>query len=185
MTHWSFPFRKLTQELNSYLHPLKSRLLNDPYYRFQSLQEVNLAAQLGIRIDANRASLDDWLRLPGLSIHQARTLVRLGQSGVQFYSLDDIAAALSLPPERLQPFAPVLMFCHYEADGLTTLHPISANRSSAEMLTRIPNVDLYLARAIVANRDRYGPYTSMADLQQRLTLPPPVTATLMHYLVFD
>lgn len=75
--------------------PLRAQILADPYYRFQSLAEVALAAELGISIDVNQASVDDWLRLPGLSIHQARQLVQLTQNGVQFYAIEDIAAALS------------------------------------------------------------------------------------------
>ncbi|MBN3922070.1 MAG: ComEA family DNA-binding protein, partial [Nostoc sp. NMS4] len=63
--------------LNSRLQKLRAKLLNDPYYRLQSGEEIQIAAQLGIRIDANQATVDDWLRLPGLSIHQARSLVEL------------------------------------------------------------------------------------------------------------
>ena len=34
---------------------IKSKIANDPYYRFQSLKEVAIAIELGIRIDANLA----------------------------------------------------------------------------------------------------------------------------------
>ena len=54
---------------------IRNKIANDPYYRFQSLQEIAIAAELGIKIDVNQATVDDWLRLPGLSIHQARSLV--------------------------------------------------------------------------------------------------------------
>jgi DNA uptake protein ComE-like DNA-binding protein len=77
--------------------PLRVKLLNDPYYRLQSLEEVRVAAELGIYIDVNQAGVDDWLRLPGLSIHQARSLTALTQSGVQLHCLEDLAAALNLP----------------------------------------------------------------------------------------
>jgi len=57
-----------------------------------TIQRRIAVAALGIQIDVNQASVD-WLRLPGLSIHQAR--VELCRSGVQFYCLEDIAAALN------------------------------------------------------------------------------------------
>src|SRR4028119_2001991 len=84
-------------------HLIRARIQNDPYYRMQSAQEIAIAAQLGIKIDVNQASVDDWLRLPGISIHQARSLVELSVAGVPFYSIEDIAAALSMPAQRLKP----------------------------------------------------------------------------------
>jgi len=68
---------RLPFTFNSRLQKLRSKLLNDPYYRFQSIEEIAIAVSLGIRIDVNQANVDDWLRLPGLSIHHARSLVKL------------------------------------------------------------------------------------------------------------
>ncbi|NJP11624.1 MAG: ComEA family DNA-binding protein [Leptolyngbyaceae cyanobacterium RU_5_1] len=165
------------------IQSLKSRILNDPYYRFQSLEEVQIAASLGIQIDANRASIDDWLRLPGLSIHQARTLVELTQSGVHLHSLDDVAAVLNLPVERIKPLAPVLQFCYYDQDSIYTIQPVNANTAPVERLTQIPGVDMYLARAIAENRS-LGSYRNLIHLQRRLSLSSELTAKLMHYLKF-
>lgn len=163
---------------------LRARLLNDPFYRFQSVEELQLAASLGLAIDVNRAGVDDWLRLPGISIHQARSLVALAQAGVQFHCLEDLAAALSVPVQRLAPLQPILSFCYYDPNGLDTIQPVNPNRASVDALIRLPSVDLYLARAIVHNRQQQGPYRNIADLQARLALPPQVTAVLMHYLCF-
>ncbi|MBW4658948.1 MAG: ComEA family DNA-binding protein [Drouetiella hepatica Uher 2000/2452] len=163
---------------------VRSQILNDPYYRLQSLAEVRLAAELGVLIDVNRACVDDWLRLPGLSIHQARSLAALSQSGVQFHAIEDIAAALSLPVARLLPLSPVLQFCYYDSESPVEAQPISPNLASAELLIQIPAIDLFLARAIVQNRQAYGAYRSLADLQRRLALPGQLTADLMHYLRF-
>lgn len=163
----------------------RAKLLNDPYYRFQSVDEIQLAATLGISIDANLAGVDDWLRLPGLSIHQARSLVCLTQSGVQFHCLEDVAAALGLPLQRLKPLAPVLRFCYYDPASPTALPTLNVNTASVEALTRVPAVDLFLARAIAQNRQQYGPYRNLAEMQRRLTLPPAITAELMHYLNFS
>lgn len=95
---------------------LRTAILKDPHYRLRSTREIAVAAALGVKIDANRASVDDWLRLPGLSIHQARSLVDLNRSGVQFYCLEDIAAALGLPLQQIQPLEPLLSFRYYNLD---------------------------------------------------------------------
>lgn len=160
----------------------RSQMLHDPYYRLHP-EEIPIAAKLGIKIDVNQAGVDDWLRLPGLSIHQARSLVALSQSGVPFHCLEDIAAALSLPVQRLRPLAPVLQFCYYEAESHVVPLQINPNTASIQMLTQIPAVDLFLARAIVQNRQQ-GAYRSLADLQQRLALPGQLTAEIMHHLQF-
>lgn len=176
--------KRLRSGLVSQLSPLRSRILNDPYYRLQSLEEIALAASLGVKIDVNQATIDDWLRLPGISIHQARSLATLTQAGVQFYGLEDLAAALNLPLQRLNFFQPILQFCYYDTEKPNQIQPINPNHTSIEQLTRLPVVDLYLARAIVQQRQKAGPYRNLADLQQRLTLPASLTAKLMHYLCF-
>ena len=106
--------RQQLQTWFNHFHPLKAKLRRDPMMRLSSAAEVVVAADLGVRIDANQATVDDWLRLPGLSIHQARTLVRLSQNGVVFYALDDVAAALGLAPHHLTSLAPILQFCYYD-----------------------------------------------------------------------
>lgn len=163
-------------------NPLWQRIKHDPFYRLQSISEVRLAIELGVRIDVNRASMDDWLRLPGISIHQARSIAALTQSGVQLLCLEDVAAALGCPASRLESIAPILQFCYY--DRAIAPQTMSANTAAIEALVKIPAVDLYLARAIVAGR-RSGKYRNLADLQQRLSLPPQLTTELLHYLRFE
>ncbi|MBE9177980.1 ComEA family DNA-binding protein [Oculatella sp. LEGE 06141] len=184
LSDWWSSVNRLGTEVKTQLHPIRSRILNDPYYRLQSVDEVRLAAELGMHLDVNQSSVDDWLRLPGISIHQARSLVALSQSGVSFHCLDDLAAALSVPIQRLKPLEPLLRFCYYDADSVCAVQPINPNTASVELLTRIPAIDLFLARAIVQHRQTNGKYRNLADLQQRLALPGGLTAEIMHYLCF-
>ena len=88
MTHDSFRTVQFFLKMS-----LRSRIVEDPYYRFRSAFEIAVAADLGVKIDVNQATVDDWLRLPGISIHQANQLVTLSQAGVAFYSISDVAAA--------------------------------------------------------------------------------------------
>ena len=161
---------------------LRWRLQSDPYYRLQSAQEIAIAAALGIKIDVNQASVDDWLRLPGISIHQARVLVELTSTGVQFYCLEDIAAALSVSVGRLKPWQPILDFCYYDTESLLMPQQINANTASVEQLTKVPAIDLFLARAITQNRQEHGSFRNLADFQQRLDLNPQLISELMYYI---
>ncbi|NJL89852.1 MAG: ComEA family DNA-binding protein [Coleofasciculaceae cyanobacterium SM2_1_6] len=163
----------------------RQRILADVYYRLQSLEEVAIAAQLGRKVDVNRAVVDDWLRLPGISIHQARQLVQLNQAGVQFYCLEDIAAALSLPPNYLKPLEIILDFYYYPPETLPRSAPINANLAQVQELQTIPGLTPALAAAIVIDRQTQGKYKNLADLQARLALPGEITAQIMHYLNFS
>lgn len=163
---------------------IRVKIQHDPYYRLQSAQEIAIAAQLGIRIDVNQASIDDWLRLPGLSIHQARTLFDLSSLGVQFCCLEDLAAALGVPVGRLLPLKPILSFCYYDEASPATPTLVNANTASVEQLSKIPAVDLFLARAIVQNRLEAGNYRNLPDLVRRLALNPQLISDLMYYLRF-
>ncbi|MEW6495089.1 MAG: ComEA family DNA-binding protein [Cyanobacteriota bacterium] len=173
-----------TPQNNPNWQTIRARLQSDPYYRLQSAEEIAIAVELGIKIDVNQASVDDWLRLPGISIHQARSLVELSGMGVQFYCLEDLAAALSVPAQRLKPLQPILNFCYYDADSLATPQQVNPNTASVEQLTKIPAVDLFLARAIVQNRFESGNYRNLADFQRRLSLNPQLISELMYYLRF-
>lgn len=169
------------ETLRAQVTPLASRLRQDPSYRLRSYQEVEQAARLGFTLDVNRATVDDWLRLPGLSIRQAQGLVRLRQAGVQFHCLEDMAAALGVAAAQLSPLAPVLSFCYY--DNLSGALPsLSLNQATADQLCAVPGMPLALAQAVVQERSRRGPYHDLADLQRRLGLAPDLVQTLMYYL---
>lgn len=163
---------------------LKAQVQNDPYYRFQSLEEIKIAVSLGIQIDVNQANVDDWLRLPGLSIHQARLLTQLSALGVQFVCAEDVAAALGMSAQRIKPLEPIMRFCYYDPESLHQIQRVNLNTASSEELAQIPVMKPVLARAIARNRTTNGNYKNLVDLQERLSLPSKVTAELMHYLNF-
>ena len=170
--------------LNPRLLWLRSKIKNDPYYRFQSLEEISIGAQLNIKIEVNTATVDDWLRLPGVSIRQAQTLTALTASGVQFYSLEDMAAALNVPLSRLQPFSPILSFHFSDPESCLSPVLVNVNLATAEELASLPFFDLAFAEKVVENRLTEGKYNSLADFHQRLGLDAQLTSQLMHYLRF-
>jgi DNA uptake protein ComE-like DNA-binding protein len=161
---------------------LRSRIIEDPYYRFKSAFEIAVAADLGVQIDVNQAGVDDWLRLPGISIHQARQLVALSQAGVAFYSISDLAAALNTQIARLQWLAPVLSFQYY--DRALALPSVNINRSTLDELAQIPQISPELAAEIVNQREQGGKFTDLVNFQQRLGLSGESIGELMHYIQF-
>jgi DNA uptake protein ComE-like DNA-binding protein len=170
--------------LNLRLQTLKRRLQADPYYRFQSLAEVAIAGALGVKIEVNQATVDDWLRLPGLSIHQARQLVELTTLGMQFLALEDLAAALALPIQHLKPYAAVLSFTYTDPESLLTPVKIAVNQAEQDQLLTVPFMTPAIAAKVIENRQQAGPYRNFADFQKRLHLPPELISQLLHYLQF-
>lgn len=158
--------------------------VGNPFERFATIAAVQAAARQGQRIDVNQATVDDWLRLPGISISQARSLVQLTQAGVRFYHLDDVAAALGLAVTTLHPLAPILQFCYYDPASSIEIQAVNVNLASVEQLIRVPPIDLYLARRMVGDRQHRGRYANLADLQQRLALSASMTHELLHFLRF-
>ncbi|MGD1943325.1 MAG: ComEA family DNA-binding protein [Leptolyngbyaceae cyanobacterium] len=162
-------------------HPARARLQRDPLARLDSLEEVAIAADLGIAIDVNQATIDDWLRLPGLSIHQARTLATLSQNGVAFLGLDDIAAALGVSSRSLEPLSPVLAFCYYDPESLVAAQPTSLNQATVGQLMALPGMSARVAEQII-NERRRSPFVSWSDAHHRLRLSTEQTSQWMHYL---
>ena len=171
--------------LNPHKIFIRQRIINNPYSRLQNILEVQIAAELGIRIDVNQACIDDWLRLPGISIHQARSLVELVGMGMQLLCLEDIAAAISVPVHRLQPLEPILHFEYRDRQSCLSPQKINLNTASLAEIAQIPLLETNLAQRILLDRQQNGHYRNLADFQRRLGLNSQLISQLMYYLQFD
>ena len=177
-------------------NPAIARLQSAPYAPLNTLTDIQLAARLDLAIDVNRATPKDWQRLPQLSSTQAQLLVQLTQAGVQFNSLDDMAAALGMAVNQLQPLAPVLKFYYYEspeeparvnsetaADDSDGELPVNPNDASLPELMMIPDMEEAIAQRIVEQR-QVTPYKDLVDFKERLALSAERIASLMYYVRF-
>ncbi len=184
MAQWWQQLQQFGQSLTPQQRAIRTRLAQNPYARLRSPLEVAIAAELGLTLDANTASVDDWLRLPGISIHQARALVALTANGVQFLCLEDLAAALALPLPRLEPYAPLLRFTYRDPTSLVAPIQLNANTATPDQLAQVPVLTADLVARLVRERDRHGPYANLAALQNRLNINPDLVAQLIYYLKF-
>ena len=180
MLNW----RATIQALNPRHQAIRQRILQNPYYRFQSLEEIAIAAELEIIIDVQQATVDDWLRLPGISIHQARSLVELIGMGAQLLCIEDLAAAVSLPLSHLRQLKPILSFTYTDPDSLLTPQRINPNTASVEQLSQIPLLNPEQAEWIICDRNQQGNYRNLADFQRRLGIDGEQITQLMYYLKF-
>ncbi len=172
----------LRRSLDSEARTRVLEIQQNPYCRLCTLDDVAIAVELGLFIDANRAGVDDWLRLPHLSIHQARQLVALRQAGVVFYCLEDVSSGLGVSTAVLQQFSMLIQFRYYSVDE-TSIGGLNPNYAPLTALAELPGVSEEVARSIVMTREA-APFRDLVDLQRRLGLPRDVVNQLLHYLRF-
>jgi DNA uptake protein ComE-like DNA-binding protein len=160
---------------------LELKLRQNPGLRFQSAAEVRHAAALGWRLDVNRATAADWQRLPGISASQVDLLLRLQRGGVQLSGPDDLQRLLELPADQVASWQPLLLFRWYGEGAPATARPLAVdlNRAAAgELQRQLPQLDDVRRQRLLRERQRC-PYRDLADLQERLQLPPALVEELI------
>ena len=158
---------------------LALKLRHNPGLRLTTAEEVRHAAALGWRLDANRATASDWLRLPGISPHQVDLLLRLQAGGVQLSGPDDLQQLLELPEAQIRCWEPLLLFRWYGEPATPQARQLDLNRASASQIhTAITELTPERCQRLVRERQR-APFRDLADLQQRLQLPASVVETLI------
>lgn len=160
---------------------LELKLRQNPSRRLSDAAEARQAAALGWRLDVNRASAADWLRLPGIKPSQVDLLLRLQQGGVQLSGPEDLQRLLDLPPQQLAVWEPLLQFNWYSAApaGSSRPRPVDLNHASPTSLEQqLPQLNSERRLRLLRERQR-APFSDLADLQQRLQLPPTVVEALI------
>jgi DNA uptake protein ComE-like DNA-binding protein len=160
---------------------LALQLAQQPGRRLTTADEVERAAALGWRLDVNRATAADWLRLPGLQPAQVDLLLRLQAVGVQLSGPDDLQRLLELDGALLRSWEPLLLFRWYGdgAPAAARAQAVDLNRASAaELQQRLPELAGPRCQRLLRERQR-EPFAHLADLQERLQLPPAVVEQLI------
>lgn len=160
---------------------LELKLRQNPGLRLQSPADVRHAAALGWRLDVNRATATDWCRLPGITAPQVDLLLRLQRGGVQLSGPDDLRRLLELPAALVESWQPLLLFRWYSEGAPLAPRPplVDLNRAAAgELQRQLPQLDEGRRQRLLRERQR-GPFQDLADLQERLQLPPALVEELI------
>ena len=150
---------------------LALKLQQNPGLRLDDATAVQRASALGWRLDVNRATAADWLRLPGMAASQVDLLLRLQASGIQLSCSEDLQRLLELPESLVQTWLPLLEFRWYggPAPPAMPAKRIDLNRAAAGELQSL-GLDSQRLGRLLLERNR-APFLDLADLQQRLQLP--------------
>lgn len=111
------------------------------------------------RIEINTADSMAWLALPGIGPGWAHRILRFRNSLGGFTGVGQVAETFGLPDSVFQRIRPWL-----EVDTSRILHRLDLNRDTEERLAAHPYLSRREARAIVAYRERHGPYARLDDI---------------------
>lgn len=177
--HWLDPLaRKVLQAMGDLppdpVQPLRTAS--------SSVQEQTPAPSLSI--DVNRATAEQWRQLPGCSEVMIDQLLRLQQGGVQFSQLEDLAQLLDLSETLCDLWRPHLIFrWHGDAPAQPEQSLLDLNAASPRLLaSSLAWPDDRLEQLIAERRRK--PFQHLADLQERLCLPPDVVEALIGRVCF-
>jgi len=109
-------------------------------------------------LDINRASMEDWQRLPGIGEKRAQQIVNFRASLGGFLRVEQIGEMYGLPDSVFQRIRPMLEL------GAAELRKINLNAASAEDLDAHPYISAKQAKLIVAYREQHGTFGSVDDL---------------------
>lgn len=164
---------------------LALKLRQNPALPLKDAEEVRRVAALGWSLDVNRATASDWARLPGCRPEQIDLLLRLQAGGVQLSGPEDLQRLLDLDPDTLRTWLPLLSFQWYGGHAPGSAPPrIAINHATAEDLAAQLNLDQTRIERLLRERRR-GPFLDLADLQQRLQLPPSLVEAWIGKVVFE
>ena len=113
-------------------------------------------------LDINRASMEDWQRLPGIGEKRAQQLVNFRESLGGFLSVEQVGEMYNLPDSVFQKIKPMLALSGNE------IRKINLNAASTEDLDKHPYISGKQAKLIVAYRDQHGAFASVDDLAKIL-----------------
>ena len=135
-------------------------------------------------LDVNRATPEQWEKLPGCSEAMVDVLMRLQRGGVQFSQLDDLALLLNLPTDLVKLWTPHLVFrWHGDAPVLPEQPLLDVNAAAPTLLEQTLNWPKPRLQRLIQER-RLKPFEHLADLQERVCLHPDAVEQLIGRVSF-
>ena len=174
--HWLDPLARKLLQATGDLPP-------DPVRAKPKPRETPSAADTWT-LDVNRATPEQWQKLPGCSEDMVDVLMRLQRGGVQFSQLDDLALLLNLPADLIGLWTPHLVFrWHGDTPVLPEQPPLDLNAAAPTLLEETLKWPKPRLQRLIQERRR-KPFEHLADLQERVCLPPDAVEQLIGRVSF-
>jgi DNA uptake protein ComE-like DNA-binding protein len=178
--HWLDPLARKLLQATGDLPP-------DPAQAKQQAKQKLRATPTSAKtwsLDVNRATAEEWQKLPGCSEAMVDVLMRLQRGGVQFSQVNDLTFLLNLPTDLVKLWTPHLMFSwHGDAPVLPEQPPLDLNAAAPTLLEQSLNWPKPRLQRLIQER-RLKPFEHLADLQERMCLPPDAVEQLIGRVSF-
>jgi competence protein ComEA len=115
----------------------------------------------GERIDPNRASAAQLARIPGVGMRLAKEIVADRDLRGVFGSAADLSRVAGIGPATIRRLEPFLLLA---GSGPVPVEVLDLNHASEADLDRLPGVGKTRAKAILAYRERNGPFADPSEL---------------------
>lgn len=135
----------------------------DPGVQRRLAEQQGRPLRPGQRLDPNTASAQDLARIPGLGMRLAKEIVADRDLRGVFGSLAAMDRVEGIGPATLRRLEPFLLIPGGTAGSA---EPVDLNRATAAELDALPGVGPARARAILAYRDRNGPFAEPMELEK-------------------
>ena len=157
----------------------------DPLQHRDSIRRLARPLGASERIDVDHAAAVELTRLPGIGPALASRIVADRQSHGAFGGADALRRVHGIGSALLGRLLPHLSFGGIPADAGGTRLPdrIDLNLATTAQLVGLPGIGPTRARAIVAFREKNGPFRQLDDLRQLLGIPATVLRQLDGRLV--
>lgn len=121
----------------------------------------------GERIDLDRASASELVRLPGVGTILARRIVQDREERGPFGTLEVLGRVRGVGPTLLGRIRPhIAVASGGNLQGRFDPTKVSLNTAPVAVLEQLPGIGPARARAIVEDRRRNGPYSNVDDLRR-------------------
>ncbi len=143
-------------------------LPSNTYLSITDRKTAGLLAETRGKVDINRCSKDEMVRLLGLPIVYANNIELVRNEGYIFTSLEELSELAELPESYLHNLEPLIMFT-YDFKREANFSWRRLNSYSQDELVGL-GVSPTLAERIVQGRQT-GSYKSLVDVQRRTGIP--------------
>ncbi len=179
-SHWLDPLARQVLKLSGHLPRNKKIEQSAPLKEDDIERELEAIKQKQAKVqpngsplvDVNRATASDWRSLPGCTESMIKLLLRLQKGGVQLSGNEDLCKLLDLSPDIAESWTPYLIFRWYGGSPpLEQAPPIDINYATPSIIKKNLNWSDDRVQRLVRERQKQL-FNNLADLQERLTLPP-------------
>jgi competence ComEA-like helix-hairpin-helix protein len=135
---------------------------NNPYPKVYSETNKGYSTNklsVGQTIDINKASAEEWQKIPQIGAFRAKSIVEYREKLGGFASISQVSEVYSLPDSSYQAMKP---FLKYETP---VYRKININTASVEELDKHHLIDRKQASLIIAYREQHGKFLNVKGLE--------------------